>query len=196
MHTFLLLWALTIQPPSPKVINTPFPHGSRRDTTNNYIVLHYDESMDFKTTFRWLKRKRNSYHYFIRRDGTIHKLIDPKYQANHAGLSFWDNNVRMNRYSIGICLQNDGKIKYTDKQYESLLWLINIQKKRFHDITEEKIIGHSDIAIPRGRKSDPGDHFDWSRIGKPARLDESALRIVFPVFDVVKLPPAMEAPIR
>jgi N-acetylmuramoyl-L-alanine amidase len=163
MHILLFLWALNFQPP--KVINTPFPKGDRRDTTNNYIVLHYDASMDFKQTFRWLKRKRNSYHYFIRRDGTIHKLIDPKYQANHAGLSYWDGNVRMNRYSIGVCLQNDGKVDYTDKQYQSLQWLINTQKKRFHDITDEKIIGHSDIAIPRGRKSDPGDHFDWSRIG-------------------------------
>lgn len=193
---FLFLWALTFQPPSPKVINTPFPRGDRRDTTNNYIVLHYDASMDFKTTFRWLKRKKNSYHYFIRRDGTIHKLIDPAYQANHAGLSFWDNNLRMNKYSIGICLQNDGKIAYTDQQYASLLWLINIQKKRFHDITEERIIGHSDIAIPRGRKSDPGDHFDWTRIGRPQRPAEASLGVVLPIFDVGKLSPPMEASIH
>lgn len=162
MYLLLIFWLTTFNPP--KVVNTPFPHGSRRDTTDNYIVIHYDNGIDTKSTFRYLRRKRNSYHYFIDKRGTIYKLIDPRYQANHAGLSYWDGKLRMNKYSIGICLQNDGKSIYTEQQYISLLWLINIQKNRFHDITDNRIIGHSDIAIPRGRKPDPGEQFIWRRI--------------------------------
>lgn len=182
--------------PDPPVVYTPFPPGDVRDTTNNYIVLHYDEGLNEAATFRHLRRKRNSYHYFIRRDGTVHKLIDPKYQASHAGSSLWNGLYGLNRYSIGVCLQNDGITDYTDIQYTSLLWLIKIQKQRFNDITEEKIIGHSDIAIPRGRKSDPGDHFDWLRI-KPTsiKFDAWPIRIIFPIFDVGKLPFTVEAPI-
>jgi AmpD protein len=152
-----LLWT---QPP--KVVNRPFPAKQRRDTSVTYIVIHYDSSPDPKTTFNFLKRKRNSYNYYIARNGTIYKMIDPAYKANHAGLSFYDGHVRMNNYSIGICFENKYPQAYTDAQYKSGAWLVSKLYERFPDARTHPLLGHSDIAIPRGRKHDPGDHFSWS----------------------------------
>lgn len=158
----LLAVLLTVQ--SPKVVSNPFPVRDRRDTTANYIVLHYDSGASPASTFRYLRKKRLSYHYYISRNGTIYKLVDPKYRANHAGLSAYDGKLRMNKYSIGICFQNKSPELYTDAQYESAAWLINVLYGRFPESRTHKIVGHSDIAFPRGRKKDPGEHFSWDKL--------------------------------
>lgn len=213
MPYFLILLMMAL-PPSykPKVVVKPFPYSARRDTTDNYIVIHYDNGIESKSTFRWLRRRHTAYHYFILRNGTIYKLIDPKNRANHAGMSKWDGHIGMNNYSIGIGLQNDSKQEYTDAQYKSLAWLIRVMKKRFPDITNDRIIGHEDVAWPRGRKIDPGPQFEWSRI-KPNRVinvrtepqlapyrdtsrEPIPLRLLFPIYDVGKLSPSMETQVR
>ena len=93
-------------------------------------------------------------------------MVDPKYEASHAGASLWRSYLRMNKYSIGICLQNNSKQEYTEKQYVSLTWLIKTLQNRFKDkdSTAHTILGHSDIATPRGRKIDPGPQFDWEKL--------------------------------
>ena len=146
----------------PKIVDKPFPRGRLRDTAVTYIVIHNDSSPTPRVTFKYLKRRRNSYHYYISRDGTIHRLVDPRYEANHAGLTFYDGYVRMNRYSIGICFENMPPQEYTDAQYKSGAWLIQQLHKRFPDSKTKPVVGHEDIAIPRGRKNDPGPHFDWA----------------------------------
>ena len=75
--------------------------------------------------------------------GTIHKLIDPKFQARHDGLSKWAGRYHVNEFSIGICLQNNGIGPYTIKQYISLAWLVNILERRYPDITKSRIVGHA-----------------------------------------------------
>lgn len=137
---------------------------SLRDTTVNYIVLHYDDGKSYKSVRQFLIKKGNSYHYYIKRDGTIVKLLDTKYEAGHAGLSFYKKYVRMNRYTIGICLQNKPPQQYTKEQYISAAWLIRQLQKKYTDSTARIILGHSEIAIPRGRKKDPGKHFNWKKL--------------------------------
>jgi N-acetyl-anhydromuramyl-L-alanine amidase AmpD len=107
-----------------------------------------------------------SYHYYIERDGKIIKMVDPKYEASHAGASLWRSYLRMNKYSIGICLQNNAKQKYTEDQYVSLAWLIKSLQRRFKDddSTAHTILGHEDVATPRGRKEDPGEYFEWNKL--------------------------------
>ena len=145
----------------PTLLNKPLPVKKTVRGATNYIVLHYDDGGSYKSTRRTLIKKRNSYHYYIQRDGTIIKLIDPKYEASHAGISYYKGKFRLNKYSIGICLQNDPPEAYTEKQYNSVAWLINELQLRYKDSTSKVIIGHSDIALPRGRKLDPGKHFSW-----------------------------------
>lgn len=162
MITALLL-GMTLQLP-PKVVAVPFRSKEHRDTSVTYLVIHNDSSPNPRTTFRFLKKKKNSYHYYIDRSGIVYRLIDPAYVANHAGLSFYDGYLRMNQYSIGICLENVPPAEYTSAQYESLAWLVKQMYVRFPDSQSHRIVGHEDIAIPRGRKSDPGPYFLWSRL--------------------------------
>lgn len=70
----------------------------------------------------------------------------------------------MNDHSVGICLQNYPPSVYTEKQYQSLAWLIKTLERRWPDITHHQPVGHSDIAIPRGRKKDPGKNFRWDHL--------------------------------
>lgn len=158
----LLLLQLALPP---NIVSTPFPtyHKIRRES-DNIVVLHYDSGPDVASTLRYLKRKRNAYHYVITKQGTIYKLIDPKYEARHAGISFFHGHFLLNRYSIGICLSGSGTTPYTDAEYTSLVWLLRQLKQRYPDIDTTKIVGHSDIALPFGRKKDPGEEFDWPRL--------------------------------
>lgn len=164
MITLLLLLQLQIL--EPKVINHPLPVRKKeyRDTSRNYIVLHNDGgSGGYTITRQTLMKRRLSYHYYIKRDGTIVKLLDPTYQASHVGYSWWNGLVRINRYSIGICLQDNDKHTYTDKQYKSTAWLITQLRHRYTDSTTKRIVGHSNVARPRGRKTDP-ENFNWDKL--------------------------------
>lgn len=161
MRAFVLLQLLvSIISFSPKVIAKPFPADERRDTTHNVIVIHYDSANTPATTFLTLRHARNAYHYLIAKNGTIYKMIDPKYKGRHAGLSDFDGYFSVNRISIGICLVNNGHQEYTHEQYRSLAWLVNVLQHRYPDLRDTtRIVGHSDVAIPRGRKKDPGEFF-------------------------------------
>jgi N-acetyl-anhydromuramyl-L-alanine amidase AmpD len=157
-----LFWLSLFVPPV--IVDKPFPSKLRRDTTTTYIVIHNDSSPSPTVTFQWLRKKNTSYHYYIDRTGKIYKMIDPSYQANHAGISFYDNLRQLNKVSIGICLQNKIPQQYTEYQYESLSWLVNSMYDRYPESRSHPILGHDMIAWPRGRKSDPGEHFDWNKL--------------------------------
>lgn len=150
---------------TPQMVKKPLRgYHPRRDTSITYLVIHYDSGASYESTRKYLIKRRTSYHYYITRNGTINKLIEPTHKASHAGLSLWDGHVMLNRYSIGICLQNLYPQTYTDEQYNSLVWLVWQLQQRFPNATNEHIVGHEDIAFPRGRKKDPGPHFDWHRL--------------------------------
>lgn len=146
----------------PVVVNKPLPTKLQiRDSTINFIVLHYDAGGSYTTTRRTLINRHLSYHYYIQRDGKIIKMVDPKYKASHVGISYFRGYIRLNSYSIGICLQNDSNQLYTEAQYNSTAWLISNLQKRYTDSTSKIVVGHSDVATPFGRKHDPGPMFNW-----------------------------------
>jgi N-acetylmuramoyl-L-alanine amidase len=161
----MIMSLLILQLQVPNVIVNPIPHKKEiRNSGNNYIVLHSDEGSGYTSTRRFLIRKGNSYHYYIKRSGDVVKLIDPKYKASHAGISFYEGKFGMNSHSIGIALQNNNKQTYTEKQYTSLTWLITQLRSRYKDSTSNVILRHSDIALPRGRRNDPGENFSMEKL--------------------------------
>jgi len=53
---------------------------------------------------------------------------------------------------------------FTEMQYRVLGALITEIRTHYPAITSDRIVGHADIALPKGRKIDPGSAFDWKRI--------------------------------
>ncbi|WP_088178869.1 1,6-anhydro-N-acetylmuramyl-L-alanine amidase AmpD [Thauera butanivorans] len=102
---------------------------------------------------------RVSAHYFIRRDGTVIRFVDPDLRAWHAGVSSWNGRERCNDFSIGIELEGCDTLPFEDIQYRRLAGLIGDLKQRY---PIETVVGHADIAP--GRKTDPGPFFDWGRL--------------------------------
>ena len=107
-------------------------------------------------------RSKVSAHYFIKDDGKIINLVPDLYEAWHAGKSSWKNLKKLNRYSIGIEINNPGHDhgyrKFKDKQISALKKLLsNLTNK--YKIKNCNILGHSDIAPDR--KKDHGEKFPW-----------------------------------
>lgn len=103
-----------------------------------------------------------SSHLLIRRDGELVQYVPLHLRAWHAGESCFDGRERCNDFSIGIELEGMDDIPYTDSQYRVLGKLVGALLAAYPSISPERIVGHSDIAP--GRKTDPGDAFDWERL--------------------------------
>lgn len=133
-----------------------------------------------------------SAHYLIGRDGTVYRFVPEQRVAYHAGKGTVpgkpERTNRLNEFSIGIEMLNVGsakdmaifmkpeayaafaknnpeKIGYTDAQYQALNQLLTQIKQRHPAIKHDRqhIIGHDEYA--GGRRTDPGELFNWSRIG-------------------------------
>ena len=127
-----------------------------------------------------------SIHYLITKKGLVYQLVNDARAAWHAGASTWlglDSDA-IRECSIGIELENrnDGHDPYPAVQVDALSELSRALIDRYH-IRRENVVCHADIAVPRGRKSDPAgfpwqvwvdalylsaDPFEaWGPIGKP-----------------------------
>ena len=105
---------------------------------------------------------RVSAHTLIRRDGGITQYVPFHRRAWHAGVSCHAGRERCNDFSIGIELEGCDERPFSDAQYTGLASLIHALLAAYPGLSTERITGHSDIAP--GRKTDPGPHFDWSRL--------------------------------
>lgn len=109
--------------------------------------------------FEQLRGLRVSAHFLIRRDGESIQFVSCEDRAWHAGQSAWQGRTRCNDFSIGIELEGSDDQGYEAAQYAALIALIDALRARY---PVRDIVGHSDIAP--GRKTDPGPHFEWSRL--------------------------------
>jgi len=150
-----------------QITKMPLPMKTRqiRDSMRNYIVIHNDgANLNSKVAHSVLRRRRLQYHYFIGRSGRIYEYVNPMFKASHAGNSNYLGMMRWNDFSIGICLQGTNNKHYSDMQYESLKDLLLYLYQRYPDARRHPILQHSQIAYPTGRKHDPGQYFDISKI--------------------------------
>ena len=102
-----------------------------------------------------------SAHFFIRRDGTLIQFVPCTLRAWHAGVSNWQSRECCNDFSIGIELEGTDDLPFTEAQYATLAPLVQLLKQAY---PIRSVVGHSDIAP--GRKTDPGPHFAWQRLGE------------------------------
>jgi len=110
--------------------------------------------------FRDIAALRVSAHFLIRRDGELLQFVPCLARAWHAGVSSWQGVERCNDFSIGVELEGSDDLPFADAQYAALVALLDSLRTAY-PITA--LAGHSDIAP--GRKTDPGPHFLWRRLG-------------------------------
>jgi AmpD protein len=103
--------------------------------------------------------RRVSAHFYISRSGLVTQFVSCLARAWHAGISCWHGRERCNDFSLGIELEGDDLSDFEEGQYCALNALLERLRDRYPDAA---IAGHADIAP--GRKTDPGPHFEWSRI--------------------------------
>lgn len=165
-----------------KKLNPRFAKRARKST--RHIIIHSTEG-SLPSSLRTLSRgkvRRRRYvsrgghaHYLIAKNGTVYRILDPKYRANHAGVSMWNGLDRLSDHSLGIELEGYHNVPFTDRQYRSLKELLRILQKRFR-VKDRDVLEHYRVAYARpnrfhnrrlrGRKRDPGaDNFDRRRAG-------------------------------
>ncbi len=149
-----------------KVVHSP--NFNERQLPISMIVLHYT---GMRTAGEALARlcdesSQVSAHYMIDEDGTVTCLVPEDKRAWHAGRSYWRGITDVNSASIGIELVNPGHEfgyrPFPEPQMDALLPLLADMMDR-HDIPRANVVGHSDVAP--ARKVDPGEYFDWARLG-------------------------------
>lgn len=152
----------------PKVISAPSPnYDSRGGVDIDTIVLHHTASNSSASDLQAMRDPDFdvSAHFLVDRDGKIYQLVDENKRAWHAGKAQL-HGVRtdVNSRSIGIEIVNNGKgQKFTEEQYSALDALVPYLAAKFK-VPARNIVGHKDVAIPKGRKSDPAPNFDFRRV--------------------------------
>lgn len=165
-----------------KHLNPRFVKRPRQDT--RFIIVHSTESR-LASALRTLSRgraRRGRYvtrgghaNYLVARSGTIYRILDPRFRADHAGTSMWNGIEGLSDHSLGIELEGFHDVRFAASQYDALRWLLSVLRRRYR-IASRDVLEHSRVAYTppnrfysrswRGRKRDPGlDNFDRRRAG-------------------------------
>ena len=148
-------------------INFDLPKRSKKKII--FIILHYTGMKKESAAIKRLRdhKSKVSSHYFIKNSGEVLSLVPDLYEAWHAGVSSWQKLKSLNKYSIGIEINNPGHDniykEFSSKQIFSLTKLIKYLVKKYN-IKKQNILGHSDISPDR--KKDPGEKFPWKKLAK------------------------------
>lgn len=173
----------------------PFPFVRTPNTGGEmeprYLVIHFTAGRSADESVRWLTdpRAKASAHLVIGRDGGITQLVPFNRVAWHAGVSKWEGLVGLNRHSIGIELDNAGRLEqkgqawcawfgnaYPDDEVMEAVHRHETRSCGWHVFTPEQLeatleasaalvarYGLIDVVghedISRGRKCDPGPAF-------------------------------------
>ena len=157
------------------------------------VIAHPDHPYDIDRQIEIFRQAPASANYLIARDGTVYRLVPEDRVAWHAGTGRlpWDPALKsMNQRAIGIEMFAIGSpadmklfgmsqaqydafksrhpdwVGFSDAQYATLNQLLDEIRARHPAIRHDRfhIIGHEEWA-GRARRTDPGQLFDWTRIG-------------------------------
>ncbi len=134
-----------------------------------FILLHFDAASNSTSAVNWLTQKASgvSADLHITRDGKVTQMAKFNQITWHAGKSEWKGFTNLNRYAIGIEQENMGMVKgvyqdWTEVQIQKCIEVCKALVKAYPSITA--ILGHEEVAMPRGRKDDPGPKFPMERV--------------------------------
>lgn len=165
-------------------------HGGK--ITPRYLIMHFTANGSVSGTVKWFQKQGSeaSAHVIIGRDGEVVQMVPFHLRAWHCGQSRWRGIGDLNHYSIGFEMVNWGRLKYRkgkliswaqeiipdddavevmgdwwqrypDEQVEVCA---NLAREIVRAYELEDVLGHHEIAIPEGRKSDPGPAFPLQQV--------------------------------
>ena len=137
------------------------PAESEADYGQGYVQQFFTNQLDWDAHpyFGSIRGQQVSAHFFIERTGALWQFVSCDKRAWHAGASSYQGRTNCNDFSIGIELEGVSGEIFLDAQYETLSSL-NAALNHAHSALD--FVGHEHIAP--GRKDDPGNGFDWSRL--------------------------------
>ena len=119
-----------------------------------YIIVHTSE-LGLNSTLRVIskgkrmpsgrKTRGGHTHYVIARDGRTYRMLDRRYQADHAGRSMWNGETNISKISIGIELVGNHYRPITRHQYQSIGLLIEILQG-VYNLNDRAVLTHSQVA--------------------------------------------------
>jgi len=165
----------------------PSPNVSSGAKDIRFIILHFDAASNSTSAVNWLTQKASgvSADLHITRDGKVTQMAKFNQITWHAGKSEWNGFTNLNRYAIGIEQENMGMVKgvyqdWTEVQIQKCIDVCKALVKAYPSITD--ILGHEEVATPRGRKDDPGPKFPMDRVrrevfGMVTKITTSSLNL-------------------
>ncbi|HMR82496.1 MAG TPA: N-acetylmuramoyl-L-alanine amidase [Niabella sp.] len=99
-------------------VNSPNQSGV---ITPAYLIIHYTAGGSAQSSINWFQNPgaNASAHLVIGLDGKITQMVPFNKKAYHAGVSSWAGLSGLNSYSIGIELDNPGKLKRVGNKWVS-----------------------------------------------------------------------------
>ena len=171
---------------------------TQRETPNKggiidpqYLILHYTAGESAQSSINWLCNPdaKASAHLVLGREGSVTQLAHFNVKTWHAGTSHWEGLTGLNKYAIGIEMDNAGRLSKIGTKYKAWFQaeypedeVIHAKHKFEQDVafwhayTEVQIKRALELAhllvksynlrdilghedIAPGRKSDPGPAF-------------------------------------
>lgn len=162
--TVVAVAVLTAPTPQPRRSVRDYPAiaspnvGYRPAWTRIDCVVVHATCAPLWSTVHWFMSpgSRVSAHYIIAKDGRVVQMVPVRLRAWHAGYSRLGSRWDVNDFSVGIELVNrdDGRDPYTLAQVRSLVTLL-ADLSDAYGIPLNRIVPHSLVALPPGRKVDP-----------------------------------------
>lgn len=105
---------------NPPITFVPSPNIGG-EVEHRLLVMHFTAGSSAKESIDWLASRKSqaSAHLVIGRDGTITQLVPFNRIAWHAGASSWEGLNGINKYSIGIELDNPGKLTRKNNRWRA-----------------------------------------------------------------------------
>ncbi len=156
------------EPPKPQIqwVGSPNFNKRLRPDDISAIVIHSTANSNLERVIEWFNNPNAqvSAHYTIGKDGRIVQHVHDSDRAWHAGQSVWKGRNSVNDFGLGIELVNlnNGQDPYPEPQHQANVALCAYLCYTYH-INVDDIMGHLDIALPPGRKTDPRG-YDLNRL--------------------------------
>lgn len=145
----------------------PSPNHSPRAHRVEALCVHWTGG-SYASALDWTRRRESqvSYHAIIAPSGELATCVPWDRSAWSVGVSQQPDDLRFtfgtkgNGATENIALAGGPPVPPTPAQIQTLVWLLRARMvaHQWPETDGWRIVGHVDLAMPRGRKTDPTGH--------------------------------------